>query len=64
MEIQQARMGAISLGMTTICHQIGTNLIIYLAGRQEISSELYEASKIEGANPPQRFGISASPALS
>lgn len=53
----------ISVAMTTIWWQIGTNMIIYLAGLQEIPHELYEASKIDGANARQRFWYITIPGL-
>jgi multiple sugar transport system permease protein len=33
----------------------GTNMVIYLAGLQNISPELYEAAQIDGASGPQQF---------
>lgn len=38
-----------------IWKSIGWTLIIYLAGLQGISKELYEASEIDGANPVKKF---------
>lgn len=34
---------------------VGNAVIIYLAGLQEIPRHLYEASRVDGANPVQRF---------
>jgi len=34
---------------------VGLQMIIFLAGLQEISPQLYEAASIDGANPSQQF---------
>lgn len=52
-----------SIALTTIWWQIGTNMIIYLAGLQEIPKELYEAAHIDGANSVQRFRHITLPGL-
>ncbi|MBZ0310661.1 MAG: sugar ABC transporter permease, partial [Anaerolineae bacterium] len=44
-----------AIAITTIWWQIGINMIIYLAGLQEIPEELYDASKVDGANAFQRL---------
>jgi multiple sugar transport system permease protein len=43
--------------------QIGTNMIIYLAGLQEIPRELYEAARVDGANAWQQFQYITLPGL-
>lgn len=45
----------ISLVIMTIWWTIGTNMILFLAGLGEISDQLYEAAKIDGANKWQQF---------
>jgi multiple sugar transport system permease protein len=45
----------ISLVLMTIWWTIGTNMILFLAGLGEISDQLYEAAKIDGANKIQQF---------
>ncbi len=44
-----------SVAIVTIWSYLGYNMILYLAGLQDISKELYEASKIDGANGVQTF---------
>jgi multiple sugar transport system permease protein len=43
---------------------VGGNMLMYLAGLQSIPSELYDASKIDGANSLQRFRFITIPMLS
>jgi multiple sugar transport system permease protein len=45
----------ISLVGMTVWWTLGFNAVIYLAGLQDISPELYEAAAIDGANAWQRF---------
>ncbi|HEX8434273.1 sugar ABC transporter permease [Archangium sp.] len=45
----------ISLVGMTVWWTLGFNAIIYLAGLQDISPELYDAAKVDGANGLQRF---------
>lgn len=52
-----------SIAITTVWWQIGTNMIIYLAGLQEIPRELYEAAKVDGANIFQQFRFITLPGL-
>lgn len=44
-----------SLVMVTIWGSIGGNMIIFLAGLQDIPKEVLEAAKVDGANAFQRF---------
>lgn len=44
-----------SVAIVTIWSYLGYNMILYLAGLQDISPELYEASRIDGANGFQTF---------
>lgn len=53
----------IAVAVTTIWWQIGTNMVIYLAGLQEIPRELYEAAKVDGANAFQQFRYITVPSL-
>jgi multiple sugar transport system permease protein len=53
----------IAVALTTIWWQIGTNMIIYLAGLQEIPRELYEAARVDGANAFQQFRYITIPGL-
>lgn len=52
-----------AVAITTIWWQIGTNMIIYLAGLQEIPQELYEAARVDGANNIQQFRYITVPSL-
>ena len=44
-----------SVIMVMIWSAVGTNMIIFLAGLQEIPQEIYEASRLDGANGIQTF---------
>ncbi len=44
-----------SVAIVTVWSYLGYNMILYLAGLQDISPELYEASRIDGANGVQTF---------
>jgi multiple sugar transport system permease protein len=48
----------------TIWYNIGYNMIIYLAGLQNIPRDLYEAAKIDGAGPFRSFSNITLPLLS
>ncbi|MHB8630101.1 MAG: carbohydrate ABC transporter permease [Aggregatilineales bacterium] len=52
-----------AVAITTVWWQIGTNMIIYLAGLQEIPQELYEAARVDGANSFQQFRFITLPSL-
>jgi len=41
--------------ITTVWWTVGYNMILYLAGLQDIPAELYEAARIDGANPWKLF---------
>lgn len=43
-----------AIALTTIWWTLGFNVILYLAGLQEISESVYEAATIDGANPLQK----------
>jgi multiple sugar transport system permease protein len=53
----------ISLVGTTVWWTMGFNAVIYLAGLQDIDTQLYEAAKVDGANPWQRFRNVTLPGL-
>jgi len=48
-------MALISVSIVTVWSYIGYNMILFLAGLQGISVELYEAARIDGANAFQVF---------
>lgn len=52
-----------SLAITTIWWTLGFNFILYLAGLQDIPTELYEASAIDGAGPWQQIRSITIPLL-
>lgn len=52
-----------AVAITTVWWQIGTNMIIYLARLQEIPEELYDAARVDGANPLQQFRYITLPSL-
>ena len=58
MEYKAATVKLAGFGGTTV-----HNAIIYLAGLQDISRELYEAAKIDGANSWQQFRNVTLPGL-
>lgn len=45
----------ISVVILTVWWSIGFNFVLYLAGMQEISSEVYEAAAVDGASPWQQI---------
>ena len=45
----------LALVVPTIWWTAGYNMVIFLAGLQDISAELYEAAELDGANSWQRF---------
>lgn len=53
----------ISLVGMTVWWTLGFNAVIYLAGLQDISPELYEAAAVDGANAWQRFWNVTIPGL-
>jgi multiple sugar transport system permease protein len=53
----------ISLVVTTVWWTVNTNMIIYLAGLQDIPKELYEAAHIDGANGWQSIRYITIPML-
>lgn len=44
-----------SIALVTVWSYLGYNMILYLAGLQDISADLYEAAKIDGATGAQAF---------
>ena len=59
-----SRPGAwVALVGVTVWWTMGFNAVIYLAGLQDISPELYEAAEVDGANAWQRFRHVTLPGL-
>ncbi|MBD8583689.1 sugar ABC transporter permease [Frigoribacterium sp. CFBP 8766] len=48
-------LAMVSVIVTMIWLRVGLNMIIYLAGLQSVSPELYEAAELDGAGAWQRF---------
>jgi multiple sugar transport system permease protein len=53
----------VALVGVTVWWTLGFNAVIYLAGLQDISQELYEAAKVDGANAWQSFWAVTIPGL-
>lgn len=52
-----------SVAVVTVWSYLGYNMVLYLAGLQNISAELYEASMIDGATKVQTFMLITFPLL-
>ena len=61
--LTQENTAWISLIGVTVWWTLGFNSVIYLAALQDISPELYEAAKMDGAGPWQRFTNVTLPGL-
>lgn len=53
--LTSSSMAMISISITTAWWLVGYNMVLFLAGLQEIPEELYEAAKIDGAGTWKRF---------
>lgn len=53
--LQSKHTGMFALVIICVWRWLGVNIIYYLSGLQSISSELYEAAEIDGANGLQKF---------
>ncbi len=53
--LNDPNLALISLVIVTIWGSIGSNMIIFLAGLQDIPSDIIEAARVDGANPLQNF---------
>jgi multiple sugar transport system permease protein len=53
----------IAIIIMSIWQGVGFQMVIYLAGLQEISEDLYEAASIDGANRIQQFRFVTLPSL-
>ncbi len=61
--LQSETMALPSIMIMSIWQGVGFQMIIILAGLQEISGDLYEAAAIDGATPWQRFSFITIPQL-
>lgn len=62
--LNQAGFATLSIILTAAWNQIGFNILFFIAGLKNISSELLEAAYIDGANPWQGFSKITFPLLS
>ena len=62
--LNSSQTSLLSIIIIGIWQRIGYNIIIVLAGLQGISSTLYEAAEIDGANTVQKFFYITIPSLS
>jgi sn-glycerol 3-phosphate transport system permease protein len=62
--LNQAGFATLSIILTAAWNQIGFNILFFIAGLKNISSELLEAAYIDGANPWQGFFRITFPLLS
>jgi sn-glycerol 3-phosphate transport system permease protein len=62
--LNQAGFATLSIILTASWNQIGFNILFFIAGLKNISSELLEAAYIDGANPWQGFFRITFPLLS
>lgn len=58
-----ANMAMPTVAITKIWWSVGFNMLIFLAGLQDISKDLYEAAKVDGANAWVRFRHITLPGL-
>ena len=56
-------LALISLVIVTIWGSIGSNMVIFLAGLQDIPRDVIEAAKVDGANPLQSFLLITVPLM-
>lgn len=56
-------MGWLSILLATVWWTAGFNMILFLAGLQEIPDEIYEAAEIDGANAWEKFRYITMPSL-
>ena len=53
--LNDPNLALISLVIVTIWGSIGSNMVIFLAGLQDIPRDIIEAARVDGANPLQSF---------
>lgn len=56
-------LALVSVALMSIWKSFGYNVVIYLAGLQDIPEDLYEAATIDGATPWQKFRMITWPML-
>lgn len=61
--LNDPNLALISLVIVTIWGSIGSNMVIFLAGLQDIPRDVLEAAKVDGANPLQSFLLITVPLM-
>lgn len=61
--LNETGLAWLSIVVATLWWTVGFNMVLYLAGLQEIPDEYYEAAKVDGANAWQRFFFITIPSL-
>jgi multiple sugar transport system permease protein len=61
--LSNANLAWISILIATVWWTVGFNMVLFLAGLQEIPEDLYEAASIDGANKRQQFRYITLPSL-
>jgi multiple sugar transport system permease protein len=61
--LQSSKLALPAIALMSIWQGVGFQMVIFLAGLQDISEDLYEASSIDGANIWQQFRYITLPML-
>ncbi len=61
--LNDPNLALISLVIVTIWGSIGSNMVIFLAGLQDIPKDIVEAARVDGANPVQSFLLITVPLM-
>ena len=61
--LNDPNLALISLVVVTIWGSIGSNMVIFLAGLQDIPKDVIEAARVDGANPLQSFLLITVPLM-
>ncbi len=61
--LNDPNLALISLVIVTIWGSIGSNMVIFLAGLQDIPRDVVEAARVDGANPLQSFLLITVPLM-
>jgi len=61
--LQDPRFALIAIGILSVWQGVGFQMVIFLAGLQEIPEQLYEAARIDGATRGQSFRHITLPSL-
>ncbi len=61
--LQNPKLAMPAIAVMSVWRVVGINMLIFLAGLQDIPDELYEASSIDGASPLQQFRFITLPLL-